>query len=91
MIHESRVCNTSFIQAALDLPVSQVMGLFNRIVRKFSQFLKALKEEAVAMTMPDVAAAVGDDSETHAMMSSDTLNKELVCVCVCGGGGYCAL
>ena len=40
------------IQAELDLPASQIMGLFNRIIRKFVKFFTTLQEEEVGKSIP---------------------------------------
>ena len=36
----------------MDLPVSQIMGLYNRMIRKFVQLFTKLQEEAVDKVLP---------------------------------------
>ncbi|CAI8034150.1 RNA cytidine acetyltransferase [Geodia barretti] len=48
------------LQKELDLPASQVLGLFNRVIRKFVQVFNSLSEAAVEETLPPAAADRGD-------------------------------
>ncbi|MEW5317221.1 MAG: hypothetical protein WDW38_008540 [Sanguina aurantia] len=47
----------SAVEAALELPASQVLALFNKAVRKLYLHLRATKEAAVARTLPQVKPA----------------------------------
>lgn len=64
------VCS-SLPKKELDLPASQVLGLFNRIIRKFVQLFNSLSEVAVGDSIP----ATGDIDMKPLEMSVD---KELV-------------
>ena len=43
------------IAGELELPASQAMALFNKLMRKFNTFLRTLKEDAVAEEIPGLA------------------------------------
>lgn len=64
------VCS-SLPQKHLGLPASQVLGLFNRIIRKFVQLFNSLSEVAMGDSIP----ATGDIDMKPLEMSVD---KELV-------------
>lgn len=51
------------IQSELDLPASQLMGLFNRVIRKFVKFFTSIQEDDVGKTIPVLppSAAKGKD------------------------------
>ncbi len=51
------------LQVELDLPSSQIMGLFNRAIRKFVKFFTSLQEEEVGKGIP--------------LLPSSTANKEM--------------
>ena len=41
----------------MDLPVSQIMGLYNRMIRKFVQLFTKLQEKAVDKVLPTSSLA----------------------------------
>ena len=66
--------DTLHTQRELDLPASQVLGLFNRAIRKFVQVFNSVSETAVEETLP---APASRDMEPVAV----GLSQELVRTC----------
>ena len=58
-------------QKELDLPVSQVLGLFNRIIRKFVQLFNSISEAALGEGIPAAADAGNEPVKI-------SIDKELV-------------
>ena len=50
-------------QVELDLPSSQIMGLFNRIIRKFVKFFTSIQEEDIGREIPLHPSAKGGGME----------------------------
>ena len=70
--------DTPHTQRELDLPASQVLGLFNRAIRKFVQVFNSVSETAVEETLP---APASRDMEPVAV----GLSQELVRTYIAGG------
>ena len=43
--------HTSLVQAELDLPSGQILGLFIRVIRKFVQLFNSLEEDMASATL----------------------------------------
>lgn len=68
-------------QVELELPASQLLGLFNRIMHKFHKLFSSLEESQEAAVMEPLPHT----TESAALMKpvKESLEEELVCVCVC--------
>ncbi|CAG2104312.1 unnamed protein product [Medioppia subpectinata] len=58
------------ICAELGLPSTQVLGLFTRVIKKFSNYLRAIEEKSVEKTLTEVIP-IGDDSMRPLSQSLD--------------------
>ena len=63
------------VATELDLPVNQVLALFNKLMRKVSKHLRGLKEEEVAAMLPDGGAAAAKSRAFD--ISDNTLEDDL--------------
>ena len=63
----------------LELPSSQVMGLFNRAMRKFVQLFSSLEEGVASAGLAPPTSSDGVDMEPI----KESVDKELVRLCVC--------
>ena len=61
------------ISSELGMPSSQVLGLFSRSIKKFSNYLKNIEEKAIEKTLPEIKAI--DDNMLRPI--SQTLDEEL--------------
>lgn len=55
------------MQGELDLPASQLMGLFNRIIRKFVKFFNSIQEEDVGKTIPLIPPSANKSKDMQPM------------------------
>ena len=62
------------LAAELDLPTTQLLGLFNRTVRKISQFLSSVVEQELTA---ELEAKSGNSVVAFAKPMSQTLSDEL--------------
>ena len=61
------------ISAELSMPSSQILGLFTRVIKKFSNYLKAIEEKAIEESLPELKLI--NDNEMRPI--GQTLDEEL--------------
>ena len=73
----------SFPQVDLDLPSGQILGLFIRIIRKFVQLFNSLEEGVASASLSTPTNGV------DLQPLEQSVDEELVCVCLYCGGVVC--
>ena len=67
------------VKAELDLPASQIMGLHNRMIKKFVQVFMALEESKISSQLKEKDTALPEMDPVV-----ESLDKELVRISPCG-------